>query len=353
MKFFRLSLTIILAAVIVAGCLPNPMMESGKIALKEHDFDRALRNLDSLVVQNPNNAEAWFLKGFTHEKLGQLEEMSTAFRKSTSLGDMYKGQIQDIINDYIARYSERFNTAVDSSRWEYALALIDTMIIIDPSDPVLYHQGAIAAYNGDLFDVSLDYANREIEIETGEPNIKVRRLILSIHTLRKETDEMIKWGNVILPMIDVRDKDGRDDYMRAVDALVTAYEAKEMKAESEAIIADALSKFPDNILLKQNLATMMMRRDDVEGALSIMKEIIERAPDNMYANKALGIMLIDKDNYDEGVPYLLVVIEKEPNDIKALQGLTRAYFNTDQGAKAKEMMARLKQAQEEQSQEKK
>ncbi len=341
MNQFKGFLILFLGAAFIAGCLPNPLLESGKIAIKERDYERALRNLDSLVALDPNNPEAWFLKGFAHEKLGQIIDMADAYHKSLSLSDAFKAPIDRSAEMFVNRYLARFDTAFDASDWTLAMTLVDSAIIINPSDPVLYHQAAVAALDAKEYDRSLNYALESIKREAPDAkNVRLRSLILRVYTEKNDTDKTIEGAKELMNSVDVNSED-RDLYLQGLDALVSVYEGREMHEQASEVIAAALQKFPDNMLLKQNLAALLLRRHKDEEALVIYREILANDPDNVFANRAVGISLVKLEKYEEGIPYLLKVLEKEPNDQRAMQFLAGAYFNTGQDAKGREYQKRL------------
>ena len=45
------------------GCSSDPNVEGAKLDLRNKDYDRAIRNLDTALETNPDNAEALELKG--------------------------------------------------------------------------------------------------------------------------------------------------------------------------------------------------------------------------------------------------------------------------------------------------
>ncbi|NBW94064.1 MAG: hypothetical protein EBR20_06845, partial [Bacteroidetes bacterium] len=66
MNRFPLFLSLIFAAFLIAGadgCSSDPNVEGAKLDLRNQDYDRALGNLETALENNPQNAEAYELKG--------------------------------------------------------------------------------------------------------------------------------------------------------------------------------------------------------------------------------------------------------------------------------------------------
>jgi len=354
MKYFTLSLIILAAGTLVVGCSGGTswQLRSGKIAIKEGSFERAIRNLDEEIARDPNSAEAWFLKGYSYEKLNDWINMSEAYARSLELSDKFKGKIDDSVKRLVHRYYKRFSTAFDSSDYDLAMTNLDTAIIIDSDNPTLYHQAAVAAFNGEMFDKAIDLAKKSIKYEeiaqrspTDEsegPGIDVRTLILRIFIEKNDHDGMIEWAQKVMNLANV-ETDESNDYLQALDVIIEAYEAKEEPAKAEEAIKAAIDIFPEITDLKLNLATMMIRRDDFDNAMVIFQDVLKAVPDNIKANVAIGIMLVNQKKYKEAIPYLEKVLSVDEYNKGAISGLIQAYYNTGQEDKGRELREKLKE----------
>ena len=66
MKRFPIILSLLVGALLMGGadgCSSDPNVEGAKLDLRNQDYDRALRNLETALENNPQNAEAYELKG--------------------------------------------------------------------------------------------------------------------------------------------------------------------------------------------------------------------------------------------------------------------------------------------------
>ncbi len=79
MKYTLMLLSVMLLAA--SGCL-SPEMRSAKIALNEKEYTRAIENLERENQRMPDNAEVWYLKGYSYEKLKDWQKMSDSYTHS-------------------------------------------------------------------------------------------------------------------------------------------------------------------------------------------------------------------------------------------------------------------------------
>ena len=75
MKRFPLLLVLLLGGFLIMGangCSSDPNVEGAKLDLRNKDYDRALENIDKALQNDPQNAEAYYLKGqVLQEMLGE------------------------------------------------------------------------------------------------------------------------------------------------------------------------------------------------------------------------------------------------------------------------------------------
>ena len=73
-----------------AGCSSDPNVEGAKLDLRNKDYDRALENLAEALGRNPDNAEAYELKGRV------LQQQAS----ETTDSEQYQEAIQEMIEAY-------------------------------------------------------------------------------------------------------------------------------------------------------------------------------------------------------------------------------------------------------------
>jgi tetratricopeptide (TPR) repeat protein len=156
-----------------------------------------------------------------------------------------------------------------------------------------------------------------------------------------DDEEVIKWAKETMRVIDI-DNDPQNLYLQAFDELINAYETKgEVELAAQAT-QETLAKFPENLLLKKNLAIFMVRRKDYDSAMKIYEDVLKQVPDDLDANLTIGTILCNQDKYSEAISYLIKAHEADPENFAAVTNLMSAYYNTDQDEKGGEMRNKLK-----------
>ncbi len=347
MKETKHAFVALLIFALLMGCTSTSwQLRSGRIDIKEGRYEGALVNLDKEIQRLEENPEAWYLKGYAYEKLRNWSAMTEAYAKSLSYSDQFKTKIESNRFNLMEQFYGRFKVEFDSSNFEVALAQIDTAIIIDPQNTMLYNQAAIAAYSGDYFERTVEYGIAAIDREEEDSTyLDTRRLLLTSYSTLNNYDELIKWAKEVMNNTDTQVEQEANYYLQALDEIILAYEAKEQAQDAENAIREAIEKFPEMEELKTNLATILIRRDDLEEAMVILLKVLESDPDDVYANLTVGIMLVNQKKYTESIPYLEKVLLHEPENIKAVQSLVGAYHNSGQETKGNEMLGKYKSLQ--------
>ncbi len=363
-KSLKLLLLIFISALVAAGCI-SPELRTARIAINEKDWNRALKALDSEVVRDPQNAEAYYLKGFCYEKLSDWVNLSASYDKSLELSDQFRDQIEQNRLKLYARFVNRGVAALDSADWAKrkaeigddedalaaadrerhaeALANIDTAIIVDPKNIDVYARAAYWAYDGKFYDVALDYSNKVIELEKPEePEISMREIQMFIHRDRGNSEETVKWAQELMELIDLT-KEDTNSYLRAIDILLEAADTLKNDDLAMDVTQKALERLPDNMVLKKNLAVMFARKGEYDQAKKIYEEVLGRDPDDYNANMAIGVILYNNQRWSEAIPYLEKVYNQDPDNEKIIRMLMGSYFNNDQLDKGGEMQKKLKE----------
>lgn len=68
--------------------------DEAKALVDEGSFAAALPKLTGLVQNDPGNADAWNLLGFTYRKLGQLEDSDAAYLKVLAINPEHLGALE-------------------------------------------------------------------------------------------------------------------------------------------------------------------------------------------------------------------------------------------------------------------
>jgi len=364
MKLSNLIIVTLVVVFIIAGCI-SPELRTARIAVNEKDWNRALKALDSELQRDPNSAEAYFLRGYCYEQLENWEMMSENYDNSLELSEQFLDKIRKNRQRLMRRFIQRGLDTLDVKKWDstqvdladdpdalaeadrarhaYALANIDTAIMIIKNSLDIYARAALWAYDGGFYDKALEYSAKALELEKEDtPEITMREIQMLVSRDRREYETTVKWAKELMQLIDFS-RDDISSYLRAVDVITEAADTLKNDTLALETIKDALAKLPDNMLLRKNLARIYVRMDMLEKSREVYQEILGKDPEDYQANLDLGIILYNNRNYEDAIPYLLKIHEQEPENIKVIKMLMGCYFNTDQEEKGQEMQDKLKE----------
>ena len=77
-----------------SGSSESAEMIKAKVAIAQQDFDRALEYLEQVRDDDPNNADAWNLTGFSLRKTGKYEASEKAYTKALVIDPKHSQAIE-------------------------------------------------------------------------------------------------------------------------------------------------------------------------------------------------------------------------------------------------------------------
>ena len=77
-----------------SGSSESAEMMKAKVAIAQEDFDRALEYLERVRDDDPNNADAWNLTGFSLRKTGKYEASEKAYTKALVIDPKHSQAIE-------------------------------------------------------------------------------------------------------------------------------------------------------------------------------------------------------------------------------------------------------------------
>ncbi len=77
-----------------SGSSESAEMIKAKVAIAQQDFDRALEYLELVRDDEPNNADAWNLTGFSLRKSGKYEDSEKAYKKALVIDPKHSQAIE-------------------------------------------------------------------------------------------------------------------------------------------------------------------------------------------------------------------------------------------------------------------
>ncbi len=343
MNFPKSFLPILFLILLIAGCI-SPELRTARIAVNERDWERAMAAIDAELRRAGPSAEPYYLKGSIFELRSDWTQMTAYYDSSLAVSDMFADKIHESREMYFRKFLKRSAEAADSSKWDEALAKVDTAIIITPGMRILYQHAAVTAYNAEKFDRAIGYALKEVYKEHPDSaDLTTREVLVASYTHNKDNANTLKWGKDLLLRCDpVADS---ATYLRTHDVLLAVYEDTKNYDAAIAVIDEANQYFSNHAVMLMNKALFMIKKEDYQGAAGIYREVLSIDPENIDANLNLGTILVTDSKWKESIPFLKKANELGPTNINAIRNLMAAYYNTNQDKLGEEMRKKLNAAQ--------
>ncbi len=378
---------ILLLLIILVGAIglfnfhcASPEMTSARLYIQQEQWQDALRSLENELEQNPENAEAWYLKGHVLSEMGEFDEMIKSFNRSLEISNEYREEIQDLrFNNWVAFINagiEEYNLGQeDPENYRVSIELFELATKMEPDSTVAYKNWGFAH----LILGELDEA-----------------LVPFKETLKRENDpEIAKYTGQIYfdkgyevwrqsPVLEDMDEEERqlmEDHLEesihylkmsiegdpedadVVATLSNAYIILDRQEEAMEIFRKGIETDPDNKIYHYNLGVLILEEDKFEEAIEYFKNAIEIDPEYSDAYYNLGVAYVnwgvelrekavaerdDEDKrylekFEQALPNLERVIDARPNDAELWETLGRLYANLDRVQEAEEAFERADQ----------
>jgi tetratricopeptide (TPR) repeat protein len=364
------ALVVLLLALFSFHCT-SPEMTSARLYIQQQQWEDALRAIENELEANPENAEAWFLKGQVHNEIGQFDEMNEAFNRSIEISPDYASQIENIRLNNWARFInagiEEYNAgAEDPQSYRIAIELFELATKMEPDSTLPYknigfsylvlgelesaigpfeevlkreNDGEIAKYLGQIyFDLGYksinEYQDTQDESKKAEGE---RYLEQSIAALRIAMDEM-------------------PEDAEALAILSNAYILLDRSEEAKDIFRIGIAQDPENKIYHYNLGVMILQEDDYENAIKHFQDALSLDPDYHDALYNIGVAYVnwgvkmreqavarreeDDKRYLEKFQLALEPLQRvagnRPDDANLWETLGRLYANLDRVQEAEE-----------------
>lgn len=358
----------------------SPEMTSARLYVQQEQWSDALQSLESELEHNPDNAEAWFLKGRVLSEMGEFERMLESFDASLELSDEYKEEIEEMrFNNWVAFINagiEEYNLGQeDPENYRIAIELFELAAMMEPDSTVAYKNWGfahlilgemeealvpfkevlereddpeIAKYTGQIyFDKGYDVWSQAPSVDDMGPGQK------------EEMEELLE--NAIHYLRMSMDMDPDDPEVVAV--LSNAFIMLDRQDEAKEIFRQGIDTDPDNKIYHYNLGVLVLEEDNFEQAIEHFNNAIEIDPEysDAYYNRGVayvnwGVELRERaveerddedkrylEKFELALPNLERVIDDRPNDAELWETLGRLYANLDRVQEAEEAFDRADQ----------
>lgn len=302
MKRFSIFFVVILGGIMLMGangCSSDPNIEGAKLDLRNKDYDRAIENVNTALERDPENAEAYLLKGRILQEQAETVEEAVAHRQIVQ--DMLQsfqraveldaGLEEDVSQRLRLAYFNEFRRGVqafnrgseDQEAFTDAAAYFQLAGEIQPDSAGAFVNQAFALLNSGNAAEAIEPLQTAIERGDTQPETFI--FLGELYTAENQLD-------------------------RAVDVLERATEVH-----------------PQNPDIQSQLLNAYVQTGQLDRALSEYERAVELNPENKLYRYNLGSLLLESERYDDAIEHLEKAVEIDPDYANAQYNLGAAYVN--------------------------
>jgi tetratricopeptide (TPR) repeat protein len=288
------------------GCSSDPNVEGAKLDLRNNDYDRALENIETALENNPENAEAHYMKGQillaqadqtsdTEAYEQMAEEMAAAFRRSVELDPARAADVETRLRIAYVNAFEKGGQAftrgqTDSTQYRVAADFFGTASMIMPDSAGALVNESFALLNAG--DQMGSMETLEAAIERGENSVQSYTLLAQLYqandraadavTLLEEANEAFA-GDV--------DPANRDAIL---ESLLSAYQIANQMDRAMELYSGFVERNPDNELYRYNYGTLLLQANEYAAARDQFLAAVQIDPEYANAQYNLGAVYINQ-----------------------------------------------------------
>ncbi len=269
-KLLQATLSAAVLTVLVISCGGSSLLDQAEKGISEGDIDMALAMVDSALAQNPDNPQAYFVRGRAYAQKAAsnptVADRKSSYQQSREALDKYISLQADEKEKTIAelnasnvalnRWSEEHNAAI-----ALATDSPEAPQVEEPLQQAVYHLQNATTINPDstlsfevlaqIYTMQGDYAN-------------------AVETYKK--------------VMDMRDKPLAADY----DRLGAYYMQLEDYDSAVDVLNQGVENYPDSVSLVQKLTDSYFSMGNTDMGITTLENLIERDPDNAQYHLVLG-----------------------------------------------------------------
>jgi|GEM_PF-1583762 len=327
---------VILTTLILQSCAPtNPFLIGARISMGRQDYQAAQRDLDSVLIKEPNNVEALFYTGVIHYNQENWVKMYENLSKVKTLDSLYKKS--DVDNMYFQAFYKLIVPAIND-KYAKAVKLLKAEVVeAEQAEKVfisaLKDLELADKIKNDNFDTK--YTMAAINLQLGNKDkatslfndaitIGIGKIGLLDEEIKKEEIKELKDPKVV----EAKQKELKNIKQTLISCYTNLYVLYTEK--NEALVAlEMLNKVlefdPDNKEALLQMAKYYENTKDFEKALPLYDKLLVLDPTNVDILFNQGIMLKNNNNMDKAIANFEKIIEINPNDSETMYFLAMFY----------------------------
>lgn len=285
--------------LMVAGCSSDPNVEGAKLDLRNQNYDQALNNIETALENNPQNAEAWSVKGDIHQQ--QIQALSGDPERRTEV-------IQEMV--------EAYNSALEhgASEGTTTQKLKQAWVREMQAGGNAYDQGA---ENPEAYERAVNHFTNATQILPDSVSAYVN--VAYAYLASGEQDQAIE------PFEEAIERGATD--AQIFTFLGRLYRRQDENQEAVAILEDGRELHPENEDILNQLLNAYVATDQIEKARDSFQAAVQKNPENEIYRYNYGSLLLQSQEYDAAIEQLEKAISIDPNYASALYNLGAAYQN--------------------------
>ena len=305
----RSLLTVLVVSVVatgtlaLSGCAKNPHLAGGILYLSQKNYDKAVKELQTAVDQEPNNGLAHLKLAMACAEVGDTKKAGQEFDKAVSLDSKLKKDVDANRRHYwVERFNEGVRLSSQEKNYESAAKEFEKAIDLDPKDPRAYS------------NLAFSYAQLGKREEALAMFEKAATIAPDDATARK---------NLAAVYVDL----GKEYFKQEnyPDAVKFYEKALELGSDSLTVMFQLGNCYFQTATAETSTA---LAKPEFEKAGGFYERVLRKSPDDLDAMTNLGMVKLALDQVNEAIQLLSNVAKKEPKTSEVHKLLVRAYAKT-------------------------
>ena len=302
----------------------NPTFDEANAAIDAGNYDRALKLLTPLAIENPKDAHILYVLASAQDALDQTSPAETSYRAAIADDPTFLDP-HVALGLLLAR-----NNRMADARVEFLAAIQSPT-----GDAALKARGYRALARIDQKSRPVDARNELLEALKLTPEAPEDTLLSA--ELAESADNGGSAAEAAYRRVLARSPNDPSATSELAHLLV-----KELHAtEAEEILTMALKAHPDDPSLTVQLATLYATQHKPELALPLVQHLNQANPTDENIGRLLANLYIDAKDYARAEPLLAKLSQQNPQDTTLIDDRARALLQLKRSPEAQQILARI------------